>query len=100
MRTAFDHKPRLTSRASIGVLLACALAALCALGIHGSSASADLQSKLNAKQHQLGRVQHIRGVLTTTISHFTEQITGLQNEVAALQNREAAVQQRLDAKQA
>src|SRR5207302_8916172 len=100
MRPAFDHKP-LTSRARSGALLACGLAALCALALVGPTASGQsLHDKLAKKQNQLSKVQRTKGVLTSTITHYSDQITGLQNQVAALQNRLAAVQHQLNLRQA
>jgi len=64
-----------------------------------STASADLESKLDAKEARLSRVRERRGVLTTTISHYRDRIERLTHEVAVLRAREAAVRQRLDAKQ-
>jgi peptidoglycan DL-endopeptidase CwlO len=100
MRHAFDHKP-LTSRARSLVLLACGLAALCALALVGPSASGEsLHDKLDKKQNRLSKVQQTKGVLTTTITHYSDRITGLQNQVAALQNQLAAVQHQLNLRQA
>lgn len=62
--------------------------------------AADLQSELEDKQSQLGKVEERSGVLTTTISRFGEKIERLTTEVAGIRDREAAVRQRLVAKQA
>jgi murein DD-endopeptidase MepM/ murein hydrolase activator NlpD len=59
-----------------------------------------VQSQLDAKQNQLDKVVQHKGVLTTTISHYSDRIGNLEGQVAALRNREAAVQQKLDSKQA
>ena len=76
------------------------LAAL-ALSLRAGRAPAEgVQSKLDAKQNQLDKVVQHKGVLTTTISHYSDRIGNLEGQVAALRNREAAVQQKLDSKQA
>jgi Membrane proteins related to metalloendopeptidases len=80
--------------------LAVLLAAL-ALSLRAGRAPAEgVQSKLDAKQNQLDKVVQHKGVLTTTISHYSDRIGNLVGQVAALRNREAAVQQKLDSKQA
>jgi len=103
MRHASDDKPPISRARSArsAILLACVLGLLVAavLALSGS-ASASLQSQLNAKQSKLDKVEQKKGVLTTTISRYSDQISGLENQVAALQNREAQVQQQLDVKQA
>jgi murein DD-endopeptidase MepM/ murein hydrolase activator NlpD len=71
------------------------------LGLRAGRAPAEgVQSKLDTKQNQLDRVLRHKGVLTTTISHYSDRIRNLEGQVAALRNREAAVQRRLDSKQA
>ncbi len=74
------------------------LALLCALAtaLHVGRAPASLQSRLDTKKHRLDKVERHKGVLTTTISHFSDRIDRLEGEVAGLRNREAAVQGRLD----
>lgn len=62
--------------------------------------AADLQSRLEAKQSQLEKVEERKGVLTTTISHYGDEIDRLTSEVADIRNREAAVRERLVVKQA
>lgn len=52
----------------------------------------DLQSKLDAKEDELGEAKDKRGVLTTEVTRLNAQIDQLTGEVAALRNREAAVQ--------
>ena len=80
--------------------LAMLLAAL-VLGLRAARAPAEgVQSKLDAKQNQLDKVLQHKGVLTTTISHYSDRIGNLEGQVAALRNREAAVQRKLDGKQA
>ncbi|MDP9276597.1 MAG: peptidoglycan DD-metalloendopeptidase family protein, partial [Actinomycetota bacterium] len=80
--------------------LAMLLAAL-VLGLRAGRAPAEgVQSKLDAKQNQLDKVLQHKGVLTTTISHYSDRIGNLEGQVAALRNREAAVQLKLDSKQA
>ena len=66
----------------------------------GRAPAEGVQSKLDAKQNQLDKVVQHKGVLTTTISHYSDRIGNLEGQVAALRNREAAVQQKLDGKQA
>jgi len=79
--------------------LAVLLAAL-ALSLRAGRAPAEgVQSQLDAKQNQLDKVVQHKGVLTTTISHYSDRIGNLEGQVAALRNREAAVQQKLDSKQ-
>jgi len=71
------------------------------LGLRAARAPAEgVQSKLDAKQNQLDKVLQHKGVLTTTISHYSDRIGNLEGQVAALRNREAAVQRKLDGKQA
>jgi murein DD-endopeptidase MepM/ murein hydrolase activator NlpD len=81
-----------------------ALASLVIAGISLSGGplapAQDLQSELGAKQAQLGQAESQKGVLTSTISRYSDQITQLQGEVATLRNREALVQDDLDEKQA
>jgi murein DD-endopeptidase MepM/ murein hydrolase activator NlpD len=74
------------------------LALLCALAVtvETGRAPASLQSRLDAKKQQLGKIERHKGVLTTTISRYGNRIDRLEGEVAALRNREAAVQGRLD----
>jgi murein DD-endopeptidase MepM/ murein hydrolase activator NlpD len=90
-----QRKDRLWAALLALAMLACVLV----LGLRAGSAPASLQSKLDSKQHQLDKVLQHKGVLTSTISHYTARIQGLEGEVAALRNREAAVQQKLDSKQ-
>jgi murein DD-endopeptidase MepM/ murein hydrolase activator NlpD len=87
-------KTRLATAALLGA--AAALLVLLAAG----TASADLESKLDAKEAKLSKVRERHGVLTTTISRFKDRIDRLTGEVAALRAREAAVRHRLAAKQA
>ncbi|MEK6251591.1 MAG: peptidoglycan DD-metalloendopeptidase family protein [Actinomycetota bacterium] len=71
------------------------------LGLRAGRAHAEgVKSKLDAKQNQLDTVLQHKGVLTTTISHYSDRIGNLEGQVAALRNREAAVQRMLDSKQA
>jgi murein DD-endopeptidase MepM/ murein hydrolase activator NlpD len=81
-------------------LLALAMLAALVLSLRAGRAPAEsAQSKLDAKQNQLDKVVQHKGVLTTTISHYSDRIGNLEGQVAALRNREAAVQQKLDSKQ-
>jgi murein DD-endopeptidase MepM/ murein hydrolase activator NlpD len=85
---------------SVVAVLAVAAAALCALLLASSPASAEsLQSKLEAKRSQLSEVRERKGVLTTTISRYGDRIDRLTGEVAEIRNREAAVRARLAVKQ-
>jgi murein DD-endopeptidase MepM/ murein hydrolase activator NlpD len=78
-----------------------AVAALCMLLLSGHEARGqDLESKLEAKEAKLSKVEQRRGVLTTTIAHYGERIDRLTTTVAALRTQEAAVRARLRAKQA
>ena len=86
---------------SVVTALCAAAAALLALLVAAPAAPAqDLQSKLEAKQSQLQKVEHRKGVLTTTMSHFGDRIDRLTGEVADIRSREAAVRKRLVVKQA
>ncbi len=78
------------------VVLLCALT----LVLRAADAPASLETKRDATESKLGKVRAQKGVLTTTISHYSNRIDSLQGRVSALRNREAAVQQRLDRKQA
>ena len=99
MRIALD--PQLKHRGWAAILALVMLVAALALGIRAGRAPAEsLQSQLDRKQGQLDEVLEHKGVLTTTISHYTDRIDRLGAEVAALRDREAVVQRRLDAKQA
>lgn len=60
----------------------------------------DLQSKLDAKEAELGEVKDKRVVLTAEVTRLNAQIDQLTGEVAALRNRESAVQVELDQAQA
>ena len=71
-------KTRLALAASVA-----AAAALAVLLLSSAAAPAqDLQSKLEAKQAELSKVQERKGVLTTTISRYEGQIERLTSEVA------------------
>jgi murein DD-endopeptidase MepM/ murein hydrolase activator NlpD len=77
-----------------------AVAALGVLLVSAAAAPAqDLQSKLDAKQAKLAKVQARRGVLTTTISRYDDRIGRLTSEVAQLRDQEAGVRARLAVKQ-
>src|ERR1700709_2738327 len=74
---------------------------LVALALFAARAPAqDLESKLEAKQSKLDEVREMKGVLTSTISHYGDQIDRLTGEVADIRGREEAVRTRLAAKQA
>ena len=97
MRNALDSQRRRHWAA-----LPALVALLCALTLVGRAADApaSLESKRNATESKLDVVRQQRGVLTTTISHYSNRIDALQGQVSALRNREAVVQRRLDQKQA
>ena len=98
MRIATD--PQLKRRGWAAILTLLTLLAALALYLRAESAPAEsLQSQLDRKQGQLDQVLDRKGVLTTTISHYTGRIDRLEGQVAALRNREAAVQRKLRAKQ-
>ena len=80
---------------ALAVLLAALVLSLRA----GRAPAESVQSQLDAKQNQLDKVVQHKGVLTTTISHYSDRIGNLEGQVAALRNREAAVQEKLDSKQ-
>jgi murein DD-endopeptidase MepM/ murein hydrolase activator NlpD len=77
-----------------------AVAALCMLLLCGHQARGqDLESKLEAKEAKLFKVEAHKGVLTTTIARDGQRIDRLTGAVASLRREEAAVRVRLDAKQ-
>jgi murein DD-endopeptidase MepM/ murein hydrolase activator NlpD len=90
----------LTPRPVVAALFVTAAALLTMLIAAPAAPAQDLQSKLEAKQSKLQKVQEKKGVLTTTIAHYGKRIERLTGEVAAIRTREAAVRQRLAAKQA
>jgi murein DD-endopeptidase MepM/ murein hydrolase activator NlpD len=90
----------LKTRPALAALLAAVAALFVLLAASTAAPAQDLQSKLEAKEAKLSEAQERRGVLTTTISRYSDRIERLTGEVAALRNREAAVRARLDAKQA
>lgn len=87
-------------RTRLVVAALAAAAVLVVLLAAGSAPAEDLESKLHDAEAKLSKAQRRSGVLTTTISHYSDRIGGLTGQVAALRNREAAVEERLDAKQA
>jgi murein DD-endopeptidase MepM/ murein hydrolase activator NlpD len=87
-------------RSAVAALLAAAAALVALLLVPAAAPAEDLQSQLEAKQSQLGKVEERKGVLTTTISRYGAAIDRLTTEVAGIRNREAAVRGRLVAKQA
>jgi len=88
------------NRSVVSALCAAAAALLALLLIPAAAPAEDLQSELEAKQSQLQKVEHRKGVLTTTISHYGDKIDRLTAAVAGIRTREAAVRERLAAKQA
>jgi murein DD-endopeptidase MepM/ murein hydrolase activator NlpD len=98
MRIALDPKRNRHGWAAL-LALVTLLAAL-ALVLRAASAPAEsLESQRAQTQGKLDEVRQHEGVLTTTISHYTNRIDRLEGQVAALRNREAAVQRKLDAKE-
>jgi murein DD-endopeptidase MepM/ murein hydrolase activator NlpD len=87
-------------RSALTAPLAAAAALVALLLVPAAAPAEDLQSQLEAKQSQLGKVEERKGVLTTTISRYGAAIDRLTTEVAGIRNREAAVRGRLVAKQA
>jgi len=88
------------NRSVVTALCAAAAAILTLLVAASAAPAADLQSELEDKQSQLGKVEERKGVLTTTIAGFKDKIDRLTAEVAEIRTREAAVRERLVAKQA
>lgn len=84
----------------VALALLAAVAALSTLLFAGPAPAQDLESKLEAKQSKLDEVREMKGVLTSTISHYGDQIDRLTGEVADIRGREEAVRTRLAAKQA
>jgi murein DD-endopeptidase MepM/ murein hydrolase activator NlpD len=97
MRIALD--PQQNRRTWVTLLALLVLLCALVLGLRAAKAPASLQSRLDAKQQKLGRVEQKKGVLTTTISHYTGRIDILQGAVEALQKREREVQRKLDVRQ-
>ena len=97
MRTALPHSQSTQPRRRFAVLLSALLVALCgALVADELAAGQDLQSELDSKQRKLNEVREKKGVLTTTISRYSEEISALEGKVAILRNREAAVEAELE----
>jgi murein DD-endopeptidase MepM/ murein hydrolase activator NlpD len=88
------------NRPVASALIAAGAALLMLLVVAPAAPAADLQSELETKQSKLQKVEERKGVLTTTISHYSDEIDRLTAEVADIRNREAAVRSRLVAKQA
>jgi murein DD-endopeptidase MepM/ murein hydrolase activator NlpD len=88
------------NRFVVPALCAAAAALLALLLVPAAAPAEDLQSELEAKQSKLEKVEHRKGVLTTTISHYGDKIDRLTAEVAGIRTREAAVRERLAVKQA
>jgi murein DD-endopeptidase MepM/ murein hydrolase activator NlpD len=99
MRIALDPQ---RNRRGWAVLLALALlgAALTFALLAPGAPAESLDEQLDDTEAKLDEVRQHKGVLTTTISHYTDRIDRLEGQVAALRNREAVVQQRLNEKQA
>jgi murein DD-endopeptidase MepM/ murein hydrolase activator NlpD len=98
MRIALD--PQLNRRGWAALLALVMLIAVVAVGLRtGSAPAKSLQSQVDEKQGKLDEVRQHKGVLTTTISHYTSRIDDLEGKVSTLRRREADVQRRLDAVQ-
>jgi murein DD-endopeptidase MepM/ murein hydrolase activator NlpD len=95
-----DHSRLNPARPVVALGLAAALAAAIALALAGGAPAQDLQSQLDQKRAQLEQAQEREGVLTTTISRYSDQIEQLRGEVATLQNRIAIVEAELARKEA
>jgi murein DD-endopeptidase MepM/ murein hydrolase activator NlpD len=86
------------TRPALAALLAAAVALIVLLAA-GSAPAESLESKLEEKQAKLSKAHERSGVLTTTISRYSDRIDSLTTRVAGLRDREAAVRVRLNAKQ-
>src|ERR1700709_2932891 len=75
----------------VALALLAAVAALSPLLFAGPAPAQELESKLEAKQSKLDEVREMKGVLTSTISHYGDQIDRLTGEVADIRGREEAV---------
>jgi peptidoglycan hydrolase CwlO-like protein len=96
---AFFSDTHLGANRRLRLLLAAALfAILCALV--ASSASADLQEKLEDTQGKLNDVRASQSSLADTIAEQNAAIDSMIGEVSALRQRQAAVESELAAKQA
>jgi murein DD-endopeptidase MepM/ murein hydrolase activator NlpD len=95
MRIAVD--PQRNRRGWAALLALVMLIAVVAVGLRtGSAPAKGLQSQIDEKQGKLDEVRQHKGVLTTTISHYTNRIDDLEGKVSTLRRREAAVQRRLN----
>ena len=101
MRTVPDSNRHSGLPLRAALLLGALLAALVLLALgDGPAPAADLDSQLDQKQAELGKVRDRKSVVTTEISGYTAKISRLEGEVAILRNREAVVKEQLAAKQA
>jgi murein DD-endopeptidase MepM/ murein hydrolase activator NlpD len=80
-------------------LIVCAAACFAALRANSAPAQSDALNQFNAIQSKLSGVNAKKGVLTTTISHYTTRIHDLHAQIGGLRDREAAVQKELNAVQ-
>jgi murein DD-endopeptidase MepM/ murein hydrolase activator NlpD len=97
MRIALDPQRNRRGWAALLALVMLTIAVIA--GLLAGSAPASLQSRADATQSKLDEVRQHKGVLTTTISHYTNRIDDLEGQVSTLRRREAEVQRRLDAVQ-
>jgi murein DD-endopeptidase MepM/ murein hydrolase activator NlpD len=81
-------------------LVVCAAACFAGLRANPAPAQSDAIGKFNAIQSKLSDVNAKKGVLTTTISHYTTRIQDLHGQIGGLRDREAVVQKELNAVQA
>ncbi len=81
-------------------LIVSALACVAGLRAVPAPAQSDALEKFNAIQSKLSDVNSKKGVLTSTITHYTTRIRDLRDEIHGLEAREREVQLRLNAVQA
>jgi murein DD-endopeptidase MepM/ murein hydrolase activator NlpD len=80
-------------------LIVCALACVVGLRADRAPAQGDVLGEFNSIQSKLDDVNAKKGVLTTTISHYTTRIHDLRGQIGNLRSREHEVQVRLNAVQ-
>lgn len=68
--------------------------------ILGEPASASTQSRLDSARAKLDKAEEREGVLTSTLSRYSDEISEFEGQVAALRSREAVAREELNAKQA
>src|SRR3954465_791007 len=101
MRDESDPNRAVQARTRLALAVLAALAAVFAtLLASGIAPAEDLQSQLGQKQAKLDKVRSKKGVLTSTISAYSDRIDRLEGQVASLREQEATVRARLARKQA